>query len=139
MDVHKETIDVAIATNRPNGKIRHYGQIMNLIDAIDKLVPKLKREATTLKLVYEAGPCGFGLYRHLTRKKHSCDVVTPLLIPKKPDDNLIQHLIVLFTSGVFCFDSGELFRNSMSSLISCVLVLSTSLISSSCCYISFKG
>jgi hypothetical protein len=26
MDVHKETIDVAIATNRLNGKIRHYSQ-----------------------------------------------------------------------------------------------------------------
>ncbi len=88
MDVHKETIDVAIATNRLNGKVRHYGQIMNRIDAIDKLVTKLKREATTLKFVYEAGPCGFGLYRHLTRKKHSCDVVAPSLIPKKPGDRI---------------------------------------------------
>lgn len=50
MDVHKETIDVAIATNRLNGKVRHYGQIRNQIDAIDKLVAKLKREAGTLKL-----------------------------------------------------------------------------------------
>ena len=37
MDVHKETIDIAIATNRLNGKVRHYGQIPHLIDAIDKL------------------------------------------------------------------------------------------------------
>jgi transposase len=88
MDVHKETIDVAIATNRLNGKVRHYGQIINRIDTIDKLVAKLKREASTLKFVYEAGPCGFGLYRHLTRKKHSCDVVAPSLIPKKPGDRI---------------------------------------------------
>jgi len=88
MDVHKETIDVAIATNRLNGKVRHFGQIPNRIDVIDKLVAKLKREAGTLKFVYEAGPCGFGLYRHLTRKKHQCAVVAPSLIPKKPGDRV---------------------------------------------------
>ena len=88
MDVHKETIDVAIATNRINGQVRHYGQIPNRIDIIDKLVAKLKREATSLKFVYEAGPTGFGLYRHLTRKGHLCTVVAPSLIPKKPGDRV---------------------------------------------------
>lgn len=88
MDVHKETIDVAIATNRLNGKVHHYGQIPNRIDTVDKLTAKLKREAKTLKFVYEAGPCGFGLYRHLTRKKHHCAVVAPSLIPKKPGDRV---------------------------------------------------
>ena len=88
MDVHKETIDIALATNRLNGKVRHYGQIPNRIDTIDKLTAKLKREAGTLKFVYEAGPCGFGLYRHLTRKKHHCAVVAPSLIPKKPGDRV---------------------------------------------------
>lgn len=88
MDVHKETIDVAIATNRLNGQVRHYGQIQNRIDAIDKLVARLKREAGTLKFVYEAGPCGFGLYRHLVRKQHQCAVVAPSLIPKKPGDRV---------------------------------------------------
>jgi transposase len=88
MDVHKETIDVAIATNRLNGQVRHYGQVMNRIDAIDKLVAKLKREAGALKFVYEAGPCGFGLYRHLTRKGYTCAVVAPSLIPKRPGDRV---------------------------------------------------
>jgi transposase len=88
MDVHKETIDIALATNRLNGKVRHYGRIPNRIDTIDKLTAKLKREAGTLKFVYEAGPCGFGLYRHLTRKKHQCAVVAPSLIPKKPGDRV---------------------------------------------------
>lgn len=88
MDVHKETIDIALATNRLNGKIRHYGRIPNRIDTLDKLTAKLRREAGTLKFVYEAGPCGFGLYRHLTRKKHHCAVVAPSLIPKKPGDRV---------------------------------------------------
>ena len=78
--------DFQLATHRLNGKVRHYGQIRNRIDAIDKLVAKLKHEAGTLKFVYEAGPCGLGLYRHLTRKKHQCTVVAPSFIPKKPRD-----------------------------------------------------
>jgi transposase len=88
MDVHKETIDIAIATNRLNGKVRHYGQINHRIDTLDKLVAKLKREASVLKFVYEAGPTGFGLFRHLTRKGHQCDVVAPSLIPKRPGDRI---------------------------------------------------
>ncbi len=88
MDVHKETIDIAIATNRLNGKVRHYGQITHRIDSVDKFIAKLKREANTLKFVYEAGPTGFGLYRHLIRKGHQCAVVAPSLIPKKPGDRI---------------------------------------------------
>jgi len=88
LDVHKVSIDVAIATNRVNGQVRHYGQIPNQIDAINKLVSRLKREAGSLKFVYEAGPCGFGLYRHLTRKGHSCAVIAPSMVPKRPGDRI---------------------------------------------------
>jgi hypothetical protein len=34
--------------------------------------------------VYEAGPCGYWLYRYLTKKKLLCWVVAPSLVPKKP-------------------------------------------------------
>jgi len=88
LDVHKASIDVAIATNRINGQVRHFGQIPNRIDTINKLVSRLKREATVLKFVYEAGPCGFGLYRHLTRKGHLCDVIAPSKIPRMPGDRI---------------------------------------------------
>jgi hypothetical protein len=107
MDAHKETIDVASATNRLNGKTRHYRQIMNRIDAIDILVAKLKRVPTTLKFVYVTGPCGFGLYRHITRKKHSCDLVAPSLISKKPSDRVktdrrdVMGLAQLYRAGEF--------------------------------------
>jgi transposase len=39
-------------------------------------------------LVYEAGPCGYWLYRYLTQKGHVCWVVAPSLIPKKPGDRV---------------------------------------------------
>ncbi|MGH8588434.1 MAG: hypothetical protein ACREXX_03565 [Gammaproteobacteria bacterium] len=38
--------------------------------------------------VYEAGPCGYWLYRYLTKKRLHCWVVAPSLIPKKPGDKV---------------------------------------------------
>ena len=37
---------------------------------------------------YEAGPCGYGAHRQLTKLGHRCDVVAPSLIPKKPGDRV---------------------------------------------------
>ena len=51
---------------------------------IDKLIRKLQSKGATLAFVYEAGPCGYWLYRYLTRKGLSCHVVAPSLIPRKP-------------------------------------------------------
>jgi transposase len=41
-----------------------------------------------LVFVYEAGPCGYWLYRYLTKKRLLCWVVAPSLIPKKPGDKV---------------------------------------------------
>jgi transposase len=37
---------------------------------------------------YEAGPCGYWLYRYLTRKGFVCHVVAPSLIPRKAGDRV---------------------------------------------------
>ena len=37
---------------------------------------------------YEAGPCGYGLYRQLTGLGHDCIVVAPSLIPMKAGDRV---------------------------------------------------
>jgi transposase len=55
---------------------------------IDKLVRKLHSKATNLVFAYEAGPTGYGLYRHLTEKGLDCRVVAPSLIPKRPGDRV---------------------------------------------------
>jgi transposase len=39
-------------------------------------------------LVYEAGPCGYWLYRYLTRKGLHYGVVAPSLIPTKSGDRV---------------------------------------------------
>jgi transposase len=55
---------------------------------IDKLIRRLQSKGATLVFVYEAGPCGYGRYRYLTRKGFACHVVAPSLIPRKPGDRV---------------------------------------------------
>jgi transposase len=37
---------------------------------------------------YEAGPTGFGLYRHLRERGIACEVVAPGLVPSRPGDRV---------------------------------------------------
>jgi transposase len=87
LDVHKETIAVSIAPqNSP--EVRRYGIIGGTLDAVDKLVKKLAQDNVELHLVYEAGPCGFVLCRHLRSRGFQCEVIAPSLIPRKASDRV---------------------------------------------------
>jgi transposase len=55
---------------------------------MDQLVRKLQSKANHLGFVYEAGPCGYWLYRDLTKKNLRCWVVAPSLIPNKAGDRV---------------------------------------------------
>lgn len=83
LDVHKNSITVAIADEGRNQEVRKYGKIQNNADAIDKVVRKLVSDSSKLSFVYEAGPCGYTLYRYLTSKGYECMVAAPSLIPQK--------------------------------------------------------
>jgi len=87
LDTHKDTIAVAIA-ELYGGKPRFYGEIPNTPGVIAKLVKKLSPSSEVLSFCYEAGPCGYGIYRQLTKLGHQCDVVAPSLIPSKPGDRV---------------------------------------------------
>jgi transposase len=41
-----------------------------------------------LQIVYEAGPCGYGLARQLSARGYRCEVIAPSLIPRKPGDRI---------------------------------------------------
>ena len=89
LDVHKETIAVSVAEGN-GGEVRYVGEIPNTPEAVVKLIRRLKKEKEggALSFCYEAGPCGYGLYRQLRELGQDCQVVAPSLIPKKPGDRV---------------------------------------------------
>ena len=88
LDVHKEGIAVAVAEGGIRSEVREYGRIANTPAALDRLVRKLGQEGARLRFCYEAGPCGYGIQRHLSRLGHECIVVAPSLIPKRAGDRV---------------------------------------------------
>ena len=41
-----------------------------------------------MQICYEAGPCGYGLQRQLTRDRLTCVVIAPAQMPRKPGDRI---------------------------------------------------
>ena len=88
LDVHKDTIAVALAEAGVRGDVREYGKVANTPGAVKALATKLSRVGNALRFCYEAGPCGYGIQRQLTLAGHDCVVVAPSLIPRKPGDRI---------------------------------------------------
>jgi transposase len=72
----------------PSATVRFYGTIANTPDTLRGLSKKLSKDGQVLHFCYEAGPCGYGVQRQLTRLGHRCDVVAPTLIPRKVGDKV---------------------------------------------------
>src|ERR1700731_1279168 len=83
LDVHKAGIVVAVAEGGLRGEVREYGRIANTAGALDRLMRQLGGAGVRLRFCYEAGPCGYGIQRHLSAHGHDCVVVAPSLIPKR--------------------------------------------------------
>src|ERR1700733_10747297 len=84
MDVHKATIAVAVTATGEAGKATAYGTVPNTTAALETLVKRLRQAGSgPLKFCYEAGPCGYGVHRTLTRLGEDCIVVAPSMIPRK--------------------------------------------------------
>jgi transposase len=104
LDVHKESIVVATA---PQGdtEAQLYGKIGGTLDALDKVIKKMARPDLELRFVYEAGPCGYVIYRHLKKQGYHCQVIAPSLIPTKASDRVktdrrdARQLARLFRAG----------------------------------------
>ncbi|RLV60874.1 IS110 family transposase [Parashewanella curva] len=90
LDTHKEFNEVAYCEDIRGAKPTHLGRIQNTKTAIQKLVRQLtsKYPHYAFHFIYEAGPCGYWIYRLLTSIGHSCHVVAPSLIPKKPGERV---------------------------------------------------
>ncbi len=88
LDVHKESIAVAYAPDDRGADAVSLGTIGTRQCDIDKLIRRLQSKGAALMFVYEAGACGYWLYRYLMRKGVPCHVVAPSLIPRKPGDHV---------------------------------------------------
>jgi hypothetical protein len=71
LDVHKDSIAVAHAGGDAAPPV-FVGEIGSRQVDIDQLLRRLRGKAATLQVAYEAGPCGYGLYRDLTGKGVTC-------------------------------------------------------------------
>jgi transposase len=85
MDVHKESIDIAIADAR---EARHFGRVGGDAASVDRAIRKLRSVHRKPVFVYEAGPCGFWLYRRLKSQGLECMVVSPSMMPRKAADRV---------------------------------------------------
>jgi transposase len=90
LDTHKEFSEVVTINDQREATHSSLGRIASTRQAFIKLARRLQSQhpTSTLHFVYEAGPCGFWIYRLLTSLGHTCYVVAPSLIPKKPGERI---------------------------------------------------
>ena len=88
LDVQKNSIDIAVADAGRDWEVRHIGSIGGDPPALDRALRKLVSGARPLHFVYEAGPCGFVIYRHLVAKRMTVAVIAPSSIPRKPGERI---------------------------------------------------
>lgn len=83
LDVHKDTVTVAVAEGGREGEVRHYGTISSDLRTVESVLRRIRGEAGELHVVYEAGPTGFVLHRRLTALGIDCVVVAPSKVPSE--------------------------------------------------------
>jgi transposase len=86
LDVHKESVAIAVARAGRTAP-RFIGTTGPTLGEVQKALAHLGQPEELL-VVYEAGPCGYGLARQLCGRGYRCEVVAPTLIPRKPGDRI---------------------------------------------------
>jgi transposase len=88
LDVHKDSIDIALADAPRDSDVRHLGTVAGGVDAVSKSMRRLVSAGHRLHIVYEAGPCGYALQRHFAGLGWHCEVVAPSSIPRPPGERI---------------------------------------------------
>src|SRR6266516_943246 len=89
LDVHNDSIAVSLAPSDTT-EVRRYGIIGGTHDDVLKLLKKLQaaHPGTPLRCCYEAGPRGYPLGRFIRAHGHTCILVAPSKVPRKPGDRV---------------------------------------------------
>lgn len=89
LDTDKRQIDIAVAEPLPGGEVRYVGRIANDAASLDRALKRLGKGGRDLEVCYEAGPCGYGIYRRLEgRAGVRCRVIAPSLTPRRAGDRV---------------------------------------------------
>jgi len=89
LDTDKKWIDISVAEPLPGGEVRYFGKLANQAGSLERVLKRLGKEARELVVCYEAGPCGYGIYRRLAGKPGvTCQVIAPSLTPRRPGDRV---------------------------------------------------
>jgi transposase len=88
LDVHKDTLAVAVADDSGEREVRFHGTIPNTPDALRRFIARLSGPGVELRCCYEAGACGYGIYRQLKRLGVACIVIAPSMRPRRPGERV---------------------------------------------------
>lgn len=89
LDTDKTHIDVAVAEPQPRGEVRVWGRIANEPAALERVIKRLQAKGRALAVCYEAGPCGYGIYRQFEgRAGVRCTVIAPSMTPRRPGERV---------------------------------------------------
>jgi transposase len=88
LDVHKESIEVATCQAGRGSKPEHLGVVGGGTMPVTKALRRLVSRGAKLHVVYEAGPCGFALHRHLAAQVYRCEVIAPSSIPRSAGERV---------------------------------------------------
>jgi transposase len=92
LDVHKQTIAIAVAEAGLRGEVREVCATTNDLQVLERHLRRIAAaagiEPGELSVVYEAGPCGFVIWRRLRQLGIPCAVVAPSLIPSRSGDRV---------------------------------------------------
>ena len=87
LDVHKDTI--AVAVTLPGPRSRCIGARSRIsANELLRLNRRLSPHGEVLSFCYEAGSCGYGVYREIVETGHHCEVVAPSLVPRRSGERV---------------------------------------------------
>jgi transposase len=86
LDAHAESMAIGFAESG-RAAARFVGTVGPKSSELRKALGHLGTPSA-LQVVYEAGPCGFGLARELRALGYECEVVAPAKIPRRPGDRV---------------------------------------------------
>jgi transposase len=85
LDVHRDTI-VGGALPPDLDDIQDEKRLGFNLPKLVKWCRHLEQRWGAIEVIYEAGGCGYVIYRELTRRGIPCSVIAPSLIPRKPGE-----------------------------------------------------